>query len=101
MMKCDMCYDRTSSGKRPMCATVCPSQALAYTTLEEIEKTRQGVPINEWRFGNESVMTKVYVMVPRGVGLLQLGLVQIEQNSSAINSAQSDPYDVACILGEH
>ena len=29
-MKCDMCYDRTSVGKRPMCATVCPSQALAY-----------------------------------------------------------------------
>ena len=25
MMKCDMCYDRTSAGKRPMCATVCPS----------------------------------------------------------------------------
>ena len=24
MMKCDMCYDRTSVGKRPMCATVCP-----------------------------------------------------------------------------
>ena len=28
MMKCDMCYDRTSVGLRPMCATVCPSQAL-------------------------------------------------------------------------
>jgi len=30
MMKCDMCYDRTSVGKKPMCATVCPSQALTY-----------------------------------------------------------------------
>ena len=30
MMKCDMCYDRTSVGLRPMCATVCPSQALSY-----------------------------------------------------------------------
>ena len=30
MMKCDMCYDRTSVGKKPMCATVCPSQALSY-----------------------------------------------------------------------
>src|SRR5689334_8980203 len=28
MMKCDMCYDRTSIGKKPMCATVCPSGAL-------------------------------------------------------------------------
>src|ERR1041385_8834203 len=27
MMKCDMCYDRTSIGKRPMCPTVCPSGA--------------------------------------------------------------------------
>ena len=30
MMKCDMCYDRTSVGLRPMCATVCPSQALSF-----------------------------------------------------------------------
>ena len=27
MMKCDMCYDRTSVGLKPMCASVCPSQA--------------------------------------------------------------------------
>ena len=26
MMKCDMCYDRTSVGKKPMCASVCPSR---------------------------------------------------------------------------
>ena len=29
MMKCDMCYDRTSVGRQPMCTTVCPSRALA------------------------------------------------------------------------
>ncbi len=40
MMKCDMCYDRTSVGKKPMCATVCPSQALFYGTAEEIERLR-------------------------------------------------------------
>jgi Fe-S-cluster-containing dehydrogenase component len=101
MMKCDMCYDRTSSGKRPMCATVCPSQALAFTTLEEIEKTRQGVPVNEWRFGGEPVRTKVYVMVPRGVESLNVGLVQIEKNASALKSTPSDPYDVASILGAY
>ena len=27
MMKCDLCYDRTSEGLRPMCASVCPSEA--------------------------------------------------------------------------
>ena len=35
MMKCDMCYDRTSIGKKPMCATVCPSQALFFGTREQ------------------------------------------------------------------
>ena len=34
MMKCDMCYDRSSVGKKPMCATVCPSQALFFGTRE-------------------------------------------------------------------
>jgi Fe-S-cluster-containing dehydrogenase component len=36
MMKCDMCYDRSSVGKKPMCATVCPSQALFFGTREQI-----------------------------------------------------------------
>ena len=99
MMKCDMCYDRTSTGKRPMCATVCPSQALAFTTLEEIERTRQGGPVNEWHFGAEPVKTKVYVMVPRGIKSVNIGLVQIENNSSAIKSDAVDQYDVASILG--
>src|SRR3954471_16933816 len=78
MMKCDMCYDRTSVGKRPMCATVCPSGALTFTTREEIERTRQGVPINEWRFGGEVVRTKVHVMVPREMPRMEVGLLQID-----------------------
>src|SRR6478672_11346324 len=40
MMKCDMCYDRSSIGKKPMCATVCPSQALFFGTREQIEQLR-------------------------------------------------------------
>ncbi len=43
MMKCDMCYDRTSVGKKPMCATVCPSQALFFGTREQIEQLRPAV----------------------------------------------------------
>jgi Fe-S-cluster-containing dehydrogenase component len=46
MMKCDMCYDRTSAGLRPMCATVCPSQALAYVPPETITSERREVPTN-------------------------------------------------------
>ena len=40
MMKCDMCYDRTSVGLKPLCASVCPSQALAFGTREEIARLR-------------------------------------------------------------
>ena len=65
MMKCDMCWDRTSVVKRPMCATVCPSQALAYLPPAEIAKRRE-VPTNVFRFGAELVTTKVYMMVPAG-----------------------------------
>jgi Fe-S-cluster-containing dehydrogenase component len=64
MMKCDMCYDRTSEGKRPMCATVCPSQALAYVPWDEIERTRRERPVNVFFFGNERVTTKVFMMAP-------------------------------------
>ncbi len=64
MMKCDMCYDRTSAGKRPMCATVCPSQALAYVPIDYIRQTRREKPNNIFFFGNERVTTKVFMMVP-------------------------------------
>lgn len=66
MMKCDMCYDRTSEGKRPMCATVCPSQALFFGTREEIDRLRpRSRPINEFHFGAQTIHTKVQMMVPR------------------------------------
>jgi Fe-S-cluster-containing dehydrogenase component len=66
MMKCDMCYDRTSVGKRPMCATVCPSQALFFGTREEIAALRpQSMPTNKFRFGDQIITTRVNVMVPR------------------------------------
>ena len=65
MMKCDMCYDRTSVGKRPMCAVVCPSQALAFVTAERIAERRER-PVNEFVFGRERVRTKVFMMAPEG-----------------------------------
>lgn len=72
MMKCDMCYDRTSVGKKPMCATVCPSQALMYGTPEEIAESRSGTPINEFTFGNRTIRTKVNLMMPRGTKRLEV-----------------------------
>lgn len=66
MMKCDMCYDRTSEGKKPMCASVCPSQALFFGTAEEIERLRpRSRPINQFQFGRQTLTTKVHMMVPR------------------------------------
>ena len=66
MMKCDMCYDRTSTGRKPMCATVCPSGALFYGSRAEVERLRKrSRPLNEFQFGHQTVRTKVNMMVPR------------------------------------
>jgi Fe-S-cluster-containing dehydrogenase component len=75
MMKCDMCFDRTSSGKRPMCATVCPSQALAFVPHERIERERREKPVNVFQFGNQTVTTQVYMMLPEGVNALAMDVV--------------------------
>ena len=95
MMKCDMCYDRSSVGKKPMCATVCPSGALTFATAEEIQRTRRGIAINSWKFGNEEVRTKVFVIVPREVEQVNVQLVQISGTPSGL---PEDPYDVALML---
>src|SRR5688572_30450564 len=66
MMKCDMCYDRSSVGKKPMCATVCPSQALFFGTHEEISVLRpQSTPVNRFRFGQQTITTRVQMMTPK------------------------------------
>ena len=66
MMKCDMCYDRTSTGRKPMCATVCPSGALFYNTRQEVEESRKrSRPVNEFRFGKQVITTKVNMMLPK------------------------------------
>tara|TARA_R110001592_G_scaffold86839_1_gene256517 strand:- start:46 stop:696 length:651 start_codon:yes stop_codon:yes gene_type:complete len=66
MMKCDMCYDRTSIGKKPMCASVCPSQALFFGSRSEIDELRPSSrPVNTFQFGNQTITTKVNTMVPR------------------------------------
>jgi Fe-S-cluster-containing dehydrogenase component len=63
MMKCDMCYDRTAAGLKPMCATVCPSGALYYGPRQEIERRRREKPLNTFVFGRQVVKTKVSLMV--------------------------------------
>jgi Fe-S-cluster-containing dehydrogenase component len=73
MMKCDMCYDRTSVGLKPMCASVCPSQALFFGTREEIEKLRpRSRPVNSFRFGLQTITTRVKMMIPREAPIEQV-----------------------------
>jgi Fe-S-cluster-containing dehydrogenase component len=63
MMKCDMCTDRTSEGLTPMCASVCPSEALWYGTIEEFRDTRRGSLFRDFLFGRQQVRTKVYTVI--------------------------------------
>ena len=71
MMKCDMCFDRTSRDLAPMCASVCPSQALWFGTREQFVRTRTGVLVDEVRFGRQTVRTKVLTVV-REAGPLEV-----------------------------
>jgi Fe-S-cluster-containing dehydrogenase component len=77
MMKCDMCYDRTSVGKRPMCATVCPSNAIVFKPREQLLEERREVPVNIFQFGEQTVKTKVNIMVPVGVREIELDVAAL------------------------
>jgi len=83
MMKCDMCFDRTSAGKRPMCATVCPSQALAFVPRAQIERERQERPANVFVFGRQTVTTKVSMMVPITQDHIELDVVDFMWEAQA------------------
>lgn len=88
MMKCDMCYDRTSVGKKPMCATVCPSQALFFGTSEEIAELRNGTPVNEFVFGGQVVRTKVSIMMPAGTKRLEVRPQTLMRKSDLLQSVR-------------
>jgi Fe-S-cluster-containing dehydrogenase component len=86
MMKCDLCYDRTSVGKKPMCASVCPSQALFYGTNEEIERMRpRSRAIDTFRFGRQTITTRVKLMVPRDSTAMQLDVTAAFGPSSDVS----------------
>src|SRR5262249_44771544 len=91
MMKCDMCYDRTSAGKKPMCATVCPSGALFFGTRQQVEQQRlRSTPINQFQFGRQMVTTKVNMMTPRSAARTQY----IDVAAAIDDSARSVSLDV-------
>jgi len=62
--KCNLCYDRTSEGLAPMCATVCPTGSIWYGTLEELERERPGVRVTDvFAFGDLQVQTGVAMVL--------------------------------------
>jgi Fe-S-cluster-containing dehydrogenase component len=67
MRKCNLCYDRTSQGKCPMCTTVCPTQAIFYGTYEEWVAAGRGLqgakPVNTFQIGRQRVRTRNYVVI--------------------------------------
>ncbi|HEY0868233.1 MAG TPA: 4Fe-4S dicluster domain-containing protein, partial [Fimbriimonas sp.] len=90
MMKCDMCYDRTSVGKKPMCATVCPSGALFFGTPEEIADMRSGTPVNEFVFGKKTIRTKVSIMLPPGQDRLHVRTGTMIRKTDLIENSRLD-----------
>jgi len=77
MMKCDLCYDRTSAGKRPMCATVCPSGAIFFGTRSEIESKRRERPVGAVAFGSRVVNTKVQMMMSGPAEALEIDVAEL------------------------
>lgn len=96
MMKCDMCYDRTSIGLTPMCASVCPSQALFYGTRDEIERLRpRSQAVNAFQFGGQTITTGVNMMVPRST---LIDLIDIATGISQAPAPQSMATDEDALL---
>lgn len=74
--KCNLCYDRTSVGLGPMCATVCPSDALYYGTADEVRAARPGREVTDvFQFGHQEVQTGNWFVVDERVALVPLPAV--------------------------
>jgi Fe-S-cluster-containing dehydrogenase component len=63
--KCDLCYDRTSQGRAPMCASVCPTDALFYGSYAELLAARPHArAVDVFDFGTGTVQTGAAMVVP-------------------------------------
>ena len=81
MMKCDMCYDRTSVGRKPMCVSVCPSGALAFGPREEMLARRREQTTDVFVIGAQTIRTKVQLMVPRAAEVVHLDVTAFMDRS--------------------
>ena len=91
MLKCDMCYDRTSIALKPMCAAVCPSQALFFGPKLVMEQTRKNKPNDQFMFGKQQITTKVYLMMETDVTPIGMDVVDF---MSAAHLDEGEPWVV-------
>ena len=85
-----------------MCATVCPSQALTFGPKDEIIKQRQSsTPVNEFKFGNQFIKTKVFMMVPKNTKEQYIDVTASMNDSSISQNMEDHLADVSLdFLGE-
>jgi len=74
--KCNLCYDRTSVGLGPMCATVCPSDALYYGTADEVLAARPARKVVDvFDFGAQELQSGNWMVVANDFSLSAFPLV--------------------------
>jgi Fe-S-cluster-containing dehydrogenase component len=66
--KCNLCYDRTSVGLAPMCASVCPTGSIFYGTLEELLAQRPGAAATDIVVFGSRRSARVATVTPRDFG---------------------------------
>lgn len=97
MKKCNLCYDRTSQGLKPWCAQACPTQAIWYGDYEEFVNQREGRPVNITNFGNQSVQTRVYHVMPDDTARLDVAMLLAEAEAD-VAAATSGANEEAWVL---
>jgi len=92
MKKCNLCYDRTSEGLKPWCAQVCPTQAIWYGDFEEFSNERRGQPVRETQFGEQTVRTRVFHVLPEGTVRLDVAAL-LEEARKEVGAPDSRDED--------
>lgn len=64
-----------------MCATACPTGALAFNSVEEMERKRRCIVVHDWPVVGQSIRTKAWFVFP-------------QQDDSRFNTPSFDVADV-------
>ena len=81
-----MCFDRTSEGLKPMCASVCPTGAITFGKYQDVVPLRRTKPVNVHVFGNQKVETKVFMMLPSETDAVEVNGTVVFESREAMAS---------------